>query len=499
MTSKINPSHTLANRAVMKRLAAGALGGMTNVSACTVTDSRFASTTAGTQAFAKEALPAVPTSFRITATIKADKTAGRYSYVGIATPVVGSTSATSQSAEVGHAAGSGILIRSQAVGFINLPLLSESQVVDGAEYRVTLVYDNAISPTTATRGRWYGSVELADGSTPPFTLTDTGINDRRWDPSANQPKTLIARTNSALGTIRDLTYVDHMFGASDDEGLFRAFPYMGDGSVGSDRCAIYSKGFAAPLRFVVWAGGSSFYGGAQDSAGGRSGAPYEQYRAMFTGLADAGYTVLLPQALHEGWGADDHLAKQLEAIDRIASTTGATDHRIYYLGYSLGGVSAWRALRGRGGYPKVNAAYIISGIASIDAYWGNASYPQLDDRWPVRAEIDDPINFSGADLIATGTRVRSTTSTADVNVTKADNHDVMKAKYAGNPLFEERLVGGTGHFDPIYWDPADAVAFFDDADAAADNPSKLHRASGGLWLPTPRKRASGASWLPIPN
>jgi len=170
------------------------------------------------------------------------------------------------------------------------------------------------------------------------------------------------------------------------------------------------------------------------------------------------------KALHEGWGADDHLAKQLEALTTIQSEFGA-DARLYYIAYSMGGVSMWRAIRGRAGFPAIRAAYSVAGISRLGAYYNNAMYSQIKTRWPVEANLDEPQSWSAADLIARGTRVRMVTSTGDTNVSKALEHDPMYAKYAGSGLATQLVHAGIGHFDPLYWDAQDCVDFFEGADA----------------------------------
>lgn len=499
-TYKIDPTHPLANRTIIKRLTGGALGSMTNVQNCAVVDSRFASTGDNVQAFAREALPAEPGTCRVSAVIRVDKSAasGRYAYVGVCTTASPTTSTAS--AEIGYRAGVGLEIRSQGLAFLSSTLVADADLVDGAEYRVALVYDNEMNPTSATRNRWYGAVQRTDGTTPPMQA-DATIVDRRWSNSAYAPNSLVARTTLATGSIRDLQYADHMLAASDDEALFRSpYVYMGDGSDSTDRASIWSKGFASPLRFVVWAGGNAQYGGLS-SAGGYGTSPHTAYREVFNALANAGYTVLIPNALHEGWGADDHLGKQLELINTIAASAGVTDHRIYYLGYSMGGVSLWRALMGRGGYPKLTAAYVQAGIIDIDANYDVPLYADIQDRWPVRAEIDDPRDYTGAELVARDIRLRWKHSTADINVPKDETYDIMAARYAAESappeLFESNIVTGISHLQDEYWDPEDIVDFYDRADTAASITGTFYRAESGVWTLSPRSLAVGGAWASI--
>lgn len=466
---KVDSSHALVTgTTTMTRLTGGALEGMT-ASDATAVDGAYASTTPGTVAFAKETIPATsPTTVRITALIRADKTSGRKSSVGFSTVAAGSATATSTSAEIGHWAGQGIKFDAPHLGWtgVGATLIPEAAVVDGAWYRVTLTWDAAITKDAATAARVNGMVEMADGSALPVSVHPTNIVTLRASAATHKPLTLVAKTNSPNGTVKDLTYVDPMLGVADDDGPVYLNPYMGAGGDLNDRTVIYSKGKVAPARVIITAGGSGVWGGSADwgSTAGRNGAQYDGIRAMWRGLSDLGYTVVHPQALHEGWGADDHLTKQLESLDAIKAEFG-TDVRLYYLAYSMGGVSAWRAIMGRAGYPSIRAAYIVAGIAQLDMYYDNPSFSQIQTRWPVRADLDEPMNYDAAELLARGTHVRLVTSTSDANVAKAAHHDLMKAKYGSSPLFSEVVHSGVLHFDAAYWDFADAAAFFESVDA----------------------------------
>lgn len=448
----IDPAHQLANRAVLARLG-GALQGMTGDARTTFVGGALASTTAGTDTFAREALPAVPATCRVSAIVRVSKTSGRRAWVGLAS--VAAATESSASAEIGHTAGTGIQIRSQGFTFVGPTLVQEASLVDGREYRVTLTYDNAVVKGTTQNGRILGTVEELDGTVVGFA---TSVSDVRWAPASYVPRALTARTNHGAGAIRDLVYVDSLLGIAPDEGFVRINPHMGAGTDQTDRAWIQARPLAAPLRVVITAGGSGTYGGAQDwgSTMGRNTEPWPSFRRTWEALADAGYTVLHPNALHEGWGANDHLTKQLEALAALEAQFGTAE--VFYLGYSMGGLSAWRAVRGRAAFPAVEAAYIVAGAVDLSAY-SRTSYPQLATRWPDPGLYDSPKDYAGADLIARGTRVRSVTSSADLNVPKASTHDVMKGKYGASPLFSERVVTG-GHFDAALWDPADVVAFF---------------------------------------
>jgi hypothetical protein len=442
-----------------------------------VVDNAYASLTAGTLVMHRIAMPAPnSTTFRVSGLIKIDKTAGRYSRVGFAT----STLTSSPDIYIGHDAGFGIRVNS--VNFtisLSHTILTEAQCVDGAWYRVSVVYDNVMDQNTTDtntgKARVTGSAEPVDPINIPANPWYPPSANSRHDsvaPTNYVPAQVIARTNSALGTIRDLYYIDTMLGATsngtdpvDDAPIFH-MARMGAGTDAQDFMAIYSKGKAAPLRVIVTAGGSSVYGGVQDFGlgTGRSGHPYDAFRKFWRDLAEMGYTVLHTRALHEGWGADDHLTKQLEALDHLKTNFGV-DVRVYYLGYSMGGASAWRAIRGRASFPSIRAAYIIAGIAQLDIFYDNPSFSQIQTRWPVRANLDEPYTWAAADLIARETRVRQVTSTGDLNVPKADHHDLMAAKYATAPeLYSELIHDGIGHFDPLYWDAQDCVDFFEGAD-----------------------------------
>ena len=465
---KIDPQHNLANRATMKRLTLGALEGMTADANYAVTDSAFASKTAGTLTFVKEPLPATsPTTLRVSALIKVDKTAGRYSRVGYVPNNLNPTS-TSPDVWIGHTAGSGIQVSGQVGGTVSasFEVIPEAKLVDGAWYRVSLIWDSVFhqdtSATNAGRNRVMGAAEPVDPVNTPaapwYVMPDAGARSNL----IYVPQTLTAKTNSALGTIRDLAYVDSMLGVNDDNAPIYSSTL--ESTTAGDRMWLWSKGKSAPARVIITAGGSGLYGGGSWANGlGRSGQPYDQWRATWRQLANLGYTVMHTNALHEGWGADDHLTKQIGALNRLKAEFG-DDVRVYYLAYSMGGLSAWRAVRGRAGYPTIRAAYIIGGAIGLDRYYDMPAYSQIKTRWPNRAALDAPEHLAGADLIARGTRVRCVTSLADTNVPKADNHDVMKAKYGGSPLFSELVHTTYNHFDPGYWDATDMVAFFEGQD-----------------------------------
>lgn len=474
---KIDPEHDLANRNLLIQLVNGSVAGMTSVSgAAQVVDNAYASNVAGTLAMHRIALPA-PNSrtFRVSAEIKIDKTAGRFTRIGFSSVAAALTS--SPDAWIGHTAGSGIVIGSSvgAVGGVPGSPISEAQLVDGAWYRITLTYDNLldydVSDTNPGRARIQGAAEPVLPANTPADPWYPPSSDGRFDAigaGAYVPSSMIVRTNSALGTVRNLFYIDKLYGASnalmqpvDNAPILHQFKQTS----ATDRTYIYSKGKAAPLRIIIVAGGTGIYGGTGDFGigTGRSGHPHNAARKFWRELAEKGYTVVHANALHEGWGADDHLVKQIDAIDKLKSEFGA-DPRLYYIGYSMGGASLWRALRGRAGFPPIRAAYSLAGISRITAYWDiNGMYAQARTRWPVRDDIDDPQNYSAAELEARGTRVRMVTSTADTNVDKGLEHDPMYAKYAGTGLASERVLN-VGHFDPSYWDATDCVSFFEGAD-----------------------------------
>lgn len=470
---KIDPSHPLANRPYMLRLVDGQLMGMTGNASVTIADNAFASNTAGTLAFASEG-PLVgetpPRTLRVSALIKVDKTAGRYSRIGFASNTNGNDPTTaSPDIYVGHDAGSGIRIGSVNFALsIGHTIIEEAKLVDGAWYRVNVSWDNVLDQNTTNtntgKARVQGTAEPVDpANTPAVPWYPPGTNGRHNSVSY-VPSGIVARTNSPLGTIRDLFYTDTMLAAADDNAPIQMLSKMGDGSSFNDASYLYSKGKSAPLRIIMTAGGSGVYGGLDWAHGnGRPGHPYDAWRSLWRELADLGYTVLHTTALHEGWGADDHLTKQIEALNKVKAEW-STDSRLYYLGYSMGGLSAWRAIMGRAGYPSIRAAYFVAGAAHLDMYYDTPMYSAIKTRWPDRQALDEPINFPAADLIARGTRVRMVTSTADTNVVKSVSHDPMFAKYAGSGLATELVHQGIGHFDPLYWDAADIVAFYEGMD-----------------------------------
>lgn len=467
---KIDPAHMLANRATMKHLELGALQGMTEVGVnYRVVDNAFASVAHGSLAMAYKALPATsPKTLRISALIKIDKTSGRYSRVGYI-PNSASPNTATPDVWIGHSAGSGIQVNGQFGGTISLPyeVLPEAKCVDGAWYRVTLMWDSILhqDPAVGNPGpnRLLGAIEPVDPANKPaapwHVMTDAGA---KTGPTYI-PQLLKAVTNSPLGTIRDLAYVDSLYGINGDNAPIYT-SLIETTTPANSRMWTWSKAKTAPLRIIITAGGSGLYGGGAWANGlGYNTEPYEQWRTTWRRLADLGYTVLHTTALHEGWGANDHLLAQQHALNLIQAQFGG-DARLYYLGYSMGGLSAWRALMGKAGYPSIRAAYIVAGAIGLDRYYDVGSYSQIKTRWPDRAQLDAPENFSGADLVARGTRVRLVTSTGDTNIPKAANHDVMKAKYAGSPLFSELVHTGINHFDPLYWDANDMATFFETDD-----------------------------------
>jgi hypothetical protein len=477
---KIDPAHALANRTTMTMLVNGDPTGTTLTSGTSqVVDSAYASTVAGTMVMRTKALPASnDRTLRVSAIIKVDKTAGRYSRVGIAIGALTS----SADAYIGYNAGTGFQIASVNFATFGTPtILAEAKCVDGAWYRVSLVWDNITTKDTTDTGtgkaRLSAAVEPVDVLNNPAVPWYPDVSGARLDSvgaGGRVPITHVyARTNSALGTIKDVYYIDTALGATSngtdpvDNAPLTMQGRMGDGTSSTDLYYLYSKGKAAPLRVIITSGGSGVFGGIGGfaHANGRTGHPYDAFRKFWRDLADLGYTVLHTEAEHEGWGNDSHLAKQLEALTTIQNEWGV-DARIYYLGYSMGGSSMWRAIMGRNGFPSIRAAYGIAPISNIDMYWGHASFPQCDDKWPVRAEIDDPYEFDAATLVARNTRIRLVTSDADTNVDKATHHDPMVAKFASEPdLISELVYTGIGHFDPEYWDAQDCVDFFEGADA----------------------------------
>lgn len=472
---KIDPEHPLVTEvATMQRLTNGALEGMVTVTGTpTVVDDAFASSAAGTQVLVSEPLPATsPTSLRVSALIKVDKTSGRYSRVGFASNTA-TPGAFSPDIFVGHTAGSGIVVGSTAgamngVAYASIP---EAKLVDGAWYRVSLTWTTTFNDPAGINNlagnRVMGASEPVDPANtptdpwyPPFASTR--------HPATYTPMALIARTNSPNGTIKDLRYVDTLLGYNADNApvLIHAFDDTSGGSNTNDPVYGFSKAKAAPLRIIVAAGGTGIYGGVNDFAvgNGRAGHPHDAFRKFWRDLAELGYTVLHANALHEGWGADDHLQKQIDFVNMLQAESN-NDARIYYLGYSLGGLSAWRAIMGRAGFPPIRAAYIIAGAAHLDDYYDQPMFTQIQTRWPDRQALDEPINFDPAQLVARGTRVRMVTSTGDTNIPKAYAHDPMVAKFASAPeLISELVHSNIAHFDPTYWNALDCVNFFEGAD-----------------------------------
>jgi len=482
---KIDPLDDMANLTTLTMLVDGDPTGTTLTTGTSqIVDGAYASTAAGTQAMRTKALAASnDRTFRVSALIKVDKTATRYSRVGFATGALTS----SPDIYIGHVAGTGFFLASAnfTSGGTEI-ILAEAKCVDGAWYRVSVTYDNITSKDTSDtntgKARCFAAVEPVNEANLPAVPWYPGITGARLDSvgaGARVPITHIyARTNSTLGTIKNVYYINSALGATSngtvnggdpvDNAPIQMSARMGAGTDATDLYYLWSKGKAAPLRVIITAGGSGVYGGMDFAHGnGRTGHPYDAFRTFWRDLADLGYTVLHTKALHEGWGADDHLTKQLEALNTIATEFGV-DVRLYYLGYSMGGVSAWRAIRGRASFPSIRAAYIIAGIAQLDMYYDIPMYSAIQTRWPIRANLDEPHTWPAADLIARNTRVRLVTSTGDTNVAKADHHDLMKAKYMSTPegadLFSELVHTGIGHFDPAYWDAQDCVDFFEGAD-----------------------------------
>lgn len=474
---KIDPAHALANRTTSTMLTEGSTAGTTLVSGnSAVTDSAFASTVAGTLAMRTKAMPATNNrTLRVSALIKVDKTSGRYSRVGVATGALTS----SPDVFIGYSAGIGFQVASANFATFGTPMvLAESKCVDGAWYRVTLVVDNITSKdatdTSSGKARVSGTVEPVDDANIPANPWYPEVSGARFDgvgAGAYVPSTLVARTNSALGTIKNVYYIDSALGATSngtdpvDDAPITMQGRMGTGGSSTDSYYLWSKGKAAPLRIIVTAGGSGVYGGLGGfgHANGRTGHPYDAFRQFWRDLADLGYTVLHTHALHEGWGADDHLVKQQEALTTIKDEFGS-DSRLYYMGYSMGGLSAWRAIMGRASFPAIRAAYIVAGATQLEQYYDIPMYSAIQTRWPDEGALDAPYDFDGAALVARGTRVRCVTSTGDTNVPKVDNHDVMKAKYGSSGLFSELVHDGISHFDPAYWNAEDCVGFFEGAD-----------------------------------
>lgn len=474
---KIDPAHAQANRTTTTMLVDGATAGTTLVSGnSAVVEQAFASTVGGTLAMRSKALPAAnDDTLRASALIKVDKASGKYSYIGVATAALTS----SPDVEVGYLAGTGFRIHSANFTTFGTPtILAESKCVDGAWYRVSLVVDNVTSKnttdTSAGKARVSGTIEPVDPANIPANPWYPEVSGARFDAvgtGAYVPSTLIARTNSALGTIKNVYYIDSALGATSngtdpvDDAPITMQGRMGAGTDVNDSYYLWSKGKSAPLRIIVTAGGSGVYGGlgGWGHANGRTGHPYDAFRQFWRDLADLGYTVLHTQALHEGWGADDHLVKQQEALTTIKNEFGS-DSRLYYLGYSMGGLSAWRAIMGRAGFPAIRAAYIVAGATQLEQYYDIPMYSAIQTRWPDEEALDAPYDFDGAALIARNTRVRCVTSTGDTNVPKIDNHDVMKAKYGSSGLFSELVHVGIDHFNPVYWDAQDCVDFFEGAD-----------------------------------
>lgn len=465
---KIDPDHPLANAEVLTVLTNGDPVTVTPDANYLTVDGAMASKTAGTVTFAKAPIPTpdvAAKTARVTGYIKVDKTAGRYSRVGFAN-AANPTTATAD-IYVGHTAGTGITMQSHSFSVsLSRTIIEEARCVDGAWYRVTLSWDSVLHQNTTTLNTGKNRVTI---SAEPVLSANTPadpwypVDSVKLDPTV-KPLSVVARTNSPLGTIKDVTYVDPVFGAAEDNGPIYLDPYMGTGDDVTDRAWIHSKGKAAPLRIIVTAGGSGIYGGTDWAVGlGRGGHPWDAFRKFWRELSDLGYTVMHTKALHEGWGADDHLVKQLEMLNRLKDNFD-TDPRIYYLGYSMGGISAWRAIMGRAGFPSIRAAYIVAGAAHLDMYYDVAMYSAIKTRWPDRGALDEPINFDPTALKARGTRVRCVTSTGDTNVVKTVSHDPMKAKFEGSNLFSELVHDGIDHFHPSYWNAQDCVDFFEGAD-----------------------------------
>src|SRR5690606_36690021 len=90
--------------------------------------------------------------------------------------------------------------------------------------------------------------------------------------------------------------------------------------------------------------------------------------------------------------------------------------------------------------------------------------PGIEARWGTDPSTDDsPIDYPGTAFTASGTRVLLAHGTTDINIPRSISTDVMKAKYAGSPLYAESIYEGHDHFSPVYWDAAataEVVEFF---------------------------------------
>jgi len=493
--SKFNPQHALASVPMTQRLVDGLTVGTRVVTGTPqIVSSRFASSSAGTECMAAWAPPvyAASSALKISGKIKVDKTAGRSSFIGLSTATEGAITTTSNTAEIGHLAGTGFVLRSTGAQFTQVGLCAEAGLTDGDEYLVTLCYTGTQFSDAAGSGtgdgRWCGWMTKVDGTQAPYTAGDSVPADRVWVAAT---VTALARTNSALGTIRDVIFAPNMFAVNPGFGQLRSFPYYG---TAGERMGIWTKGLSTPIRLVVFIGGTTSYGGYANLMGYPiAGSPRDDYRSTIHDLVEAGYTVITPNALHEGWGADDAQASVVEAVDDFVAAAGVTDHRIFYLSYSMGGTAAWRALHGANGHPRVVAAYFIASVADLNDFSGNIYF---QDHWGTDpAGWDNPVDWTKESLLLGGTRTRHTTGTSDVTVPTAGHTDVMSAIYDGHPMFEANPVSGADHYSALLWDGPDVVAFYDDADANwVQYLGNYFHLEAGNWVQLPQKRVVGGAW-----
>lgn len=378
-------------------------------------------------------------SFRVRCT---KATASSKSYVGLANNAQSATPlTTTPTFGVGYKAGSGLAIIRENVG-ADIVLVADTSITDGDLYDVSIIFDTALSPTSADATkvtrlgiRWAKS----DGTSPNQTSAD--INQAYWSTLGN----IFARTNVAAGGIASLSVTAPVIGANAlvGGGALRYGPTTGDD--------VLVRLPAKPNGLAVLA--CHGYGGNYLQTGWTSPVISPTWAA----LEAAGYTILVPSMGGDLWG-NNTAQGLLATLWGHAVNDLKLDPRVFLWGNSMGGGAALTAIARRA-FP-VRAAY-LTGSPVADLAWaaGSGLFPNIATVYPTVAERDanDPMKlpvgaFAGVPLLFVA-------STSDTSVSKTANTDAMRARLGAT--VPNYLISATGnHQDPSMFRPTDTLDWF---------------------------------------
>lgn len=343
----------------------------------------------------------------------------------------------------GYKQGAGIVVAKDNVT-TDTVLIADAALTDGAEYRITIYYDNELGiPGDINKI----NVRVMDSSGG-FTVTHAA---QVANPAFFTMQNLLLRTSVAAGGLRSV----RLEGYPGNEIDFPTWLAVNDKyTTGNNYLLRIPARPLYPMRIVFACHG---FGSNSTEAGLTS----TLYRPTWEALEAAGFCVLVhdmgwaANSNRDLWGNDSACANITNTYTLLRSLWDIHP-RVYLWGTSMGGGAAATLIAK--GLP-VSAAYLAQPV--LDLEWAAAqaaftaslatAYATTEAR-----DANDPMKqaasaFGGVPLLVTA-------SPSDTSVTKADNADAFLAKVGAGQM---TLLAATGnHNDPSHFLPSETVSHF---------------------------------------